>query len=74
MKQFWKTMTAEYENFDMSRLGPEDIRQLRQIGAEVGLAGVALGLTAGGQIWDHIEREYHPFTPIKKLPEPRPPP
>jgi hypothetical protein len=26
------------------------------------------------QIWNHIEREYHPFTPIKKLPEPRPPP
>jgi hypothetical protein len=26
------------------------------------------------QIWNHIEREYHPFTPIKKLPDPRPPP
>jgi hypothetical protein len=26
------------------------------------------------QIWDHIQREYHPFTPIEKLPEPRPPP
>jgi hypothetical protein len=26
------------------------------------------------QIWNHIEREYHPYAPIKKLPEPRPPP
>ncbi len=49
MKPFWKNMTAEYENFDMSRLDSEDIRQLRQIGAEAGLAGVALGLPAGGQ-------------------------
>ncbi len=46
MKPFWKNMTAEYENFDMSRLDPEDIRQLRQIGAETDLAGVALGIPA----------------------------
>ncbi len=26
MKPFWKNMTAEYENFDMSRLDSEDIR------------------------------------------------
>ncbi len=26
------------------------------------------------QIWSHIEREYHPFTPIEKLLEPRRPP
>ncbi len=41
MKPFWKNMTAEYENFDMSRLDSEEIRQLCQIGAET---GVALGL------------------------------
>ena len=48
MKPFWKKMTTEYEDFDMSRLDPEDIRQLCQIGAETGVAGVALGLPAAG--------------------------
>ena len=43
MAPFWNNMTAEYENFDMSRLNLEDIRQLREIAAEVGLAGIGLG-------------------------------